>query len=528
MSELGSPRLTRDPLAWIVALVAAIPRLVEPTLVSITPDEGIHGLFAMNIAIAHVFPFVGLPSVGIRNSALFLYLLAIPYTIIWHPLAGVLAVSFINIAAVIMTYVLARRLWGRSAALCAGLLYAVDPWMVMYARNMWPPSCLAVPSLWLIDEAFHWIEDHRPARLVRLVLGIFLMPQIHFSGAAASLWAAIVILFHGRRIRWSALLGGVLLGIATWAPWIYWQHVENHWNDLRGLAGAVEGKQSFGSSAIGALRSLLTLVASNGFDYWFGFDPSSRPNDFSPLLVRSTYWFSYLFAILFALSWLWSATHRDHRLRWLALWVAMPILLLTLLRPESHPHYVLIAFPVPYLLISAFAFADPSPLARLRELAKAKVKASTISAPNSAPLANRTGARMLISMLLVVHLSLQLCFLASWLEFLAKDGPTGQGHFELTYRQRQAAALWALDHADHKRVEMIGPFNGDSPATHWLYTIAQIRGGYAFQPRDERHRFWVDQNPGNEPPPLEPGWTVEQSWRLGPSRIFMLARTSIP
>ena len=51
------------------------------------------------------------------------------------PTAAVIWVGLLNVAAVVLTYLLAERFHGRAVAFAAGLLFAVNPWAVYFSRR---------------------------------------------------------------------------------------------------------------------------------------------------------------------------------------------------------------------------------------------------------------------------------------------------------------------------------------------------------------------------------------------------------
>ena len=79
----------------VLLLMATGLRLWESDLVPVTADEGSHVGQAMFIAVAGLadWPLAGLPSLGVRNSALFIYLVTLAEMVWWHPLSGVVLVA---------------------------------------------------------------------------------------------------------------------------------------------------------------------------------------------------------------------------------------------------------------------------------------------------------------------------------------------------------------------------------------------------------------------------------------------------
>ena len=496
--ELRESERRRRWELWGLLLLAAAPRFYRMDLISITADEGVHGLAAMRIAVFLDWPMVGLPSVGIRNSAFFLYLLALPNFFFRHPLTGAVLVAGLNLAAVFLTYRLTNRLFGRRSAFIAGLLIACSPWMIMYARNMWPPSCLAPLCLVLIDVALRWLDEGGRGRLLAIVLLGFVIPQMHFSGFCAPLWIMAVLWSGRRRLAVGPVLAAVALGLVTWIPWIAFQHFENEWIDIRQMIGTAKGKHTTFETLSASLRTYAMLLGSDGFAYWFGVPPSDLPNLFPRWLVIANRAASAALSLTFLVSLVWGiARASDRAIRLLLLWAVLPIPMLALIRPDVHPHYLLVAYPIPFVLIGAL-------LGRRADSA-----------------AGSTWALVMGSLLVIV--GLELAFLAGWYRYVAADRPNGSGHFELSYRQRRAVAVAVLDDSGDRWIQVVGAFNQRSPAYDFVYDYETMVRGQHRRPEDDAVRYWLDEREGDQPPRFR-GWAVEKLWRIGPTRIFRIRR----
>lgn len=484
------PRMARWSAAGAILTIAAGVRLLWPDLVSITNDEGAHGIHAMNIAVLDHWPWVGLPSVGIRNSAAFMYLLAIPYAVCWHPLAGVVFVALLNVVAVGLLMHLARVWFGPWSALWSGALAATAPWMVLYSRNMWPPSCLAIFSLMLLSWGLRWLEEGGSRRLFGLAAGALLLPAMHFSGLAGTVWVGIVLIQGARRIAVLPLLAGLLAGSVIWAPWLYWQHFANHWADLDSITALSRGKLSPLDATLMAGNCASQLVGADGFEYWFGTRPSDMPQFFPRPVVSAALVAGWVLGALTLTSVLWALASRERAATLLAVWVLIPFALLALARPEVHPHYLLVAFPVPYLLVAAF----------LERVARGRV------------------GRWLISLAVVVIAGIHLAFLGGCYRLLEAEENRG-GHFELSYRQRKHVIDHLLDAVPDRRIVLAGYFSGQAPAYDLIYHHERIRRGTIDRPEDNSRRFWVDERLDDQPPP-GPEWQTERYWRVGATRVF--------
>src|SRR2546430_368694 len=86
-------------------------------------------------------------SIGILNPPVVEYLLLLPAAISSNPLAAALLVALCAIAAVLLTYLFARRYYGRLTATIAALIYATAAQPVFYARFSWNQNLLPLALL---------------------------------------------------------------------------------------------------------------------------------------------------------------------------------------------------------------------------------------------------------------------------------------------------------------------------------------------------------------------------------------------
>jgi hypothetical protein len=519
-------RMVRCLFVLLLGL-AAFVRLYRLDLANVTGDEGVHGLFAMNIARLMDFPVAGLPSVGIRNSALFLYVLALPYAIVSHPLAGVAFIAALNVLVGWQLYRLTARLYGNMAALVALALWAGAPWQVLYGRQMWPPSLLAVVCLAVLAVAVEWFEKGGQRRLVLLVVAAFVVPQVHFSGFSATVWIASVLIARYRQIRLAPLLAGLAIGLATWIPWLVFQLASNY-ADLRNLANVGQGKESLYTTAVGAVHWWLTLFGARCLEFWFQPNPG----------VAAAYVGAAWPMVADVLGLVWSAVllvaignslaKRDAIARLLALWCILPVGLLLLVRPTMHPHYPLIAYPIPFVMVAAWMCGIVrcrTALLRAADAPPAHDFAASVTATRPRISAWYRGAAVASTLLVVATLATNLAVLSSWFRYVGDDRLTGRGFYQVSYRQRQAVVESILADCPDRVIDLAGMFSGLNPGYYWIYNHEQIRRGYGRFPRDDGRRYWIDELPGDELPPVA-DVVVEKQWRVGPARVFRLCEKS--
>ena len=135
--------------------------------------------------------------------------------------AGVVWVGLMNVLAVALTYLLARRFLGPRVALVAGLLYAANPWAVYFSRRSWAEivPLFTVIALW---AAYEVVVDRRARWAVAFFVALAVQVQIRILsliyGPAALLTLALWPWRWG--VRWPAI--GILTGALLTVPYLTW------------------------------------------------------------------------------------------------------------------------------------------------------------------------------------------------------------------------------------------------------------------------------------------------------------------
>jgi 4-amino-4-deoxy-L-arabinose transferase-like glycosyltransferase len=208
----------RDWLGLVaILIIAAVLRVETVPYQHFRSDEADLAQLAQGIVIGSGIPTLGITSsVGIPNSPISDYMVALAFFISSSPLIATIFVALWNVLGVALLWWLALKLFNPSVAFLAALLYAVSPWAIWYSSKIWIQD-LHTPLvlLSLILGIFGFIEGKRWAQLLFLPVFVAAL-QIHFAT-----WALLpiffVLLWLGRRqLAWlplglSVLLAGLIL-----------------------------------------------------------------------------------------------------------------------------------------------------------------------------------------------------------------------------------------------------------------------------------------------------------------------------
>lgn len=203
-----------------ILLIAAALRMGQPGITEFKRDEANLAHLALDIVHGRDFPLLGIDSsVGIRNAPWNIYVLIPPFLLTSNPLPATLYVGLLNVIAVLLLYLLARRYYGSIAAITAALLYAVSPWAVIFSRKIWAQDLLPVFVLMTIATGLiGFVEGKRWAQRLHLPL-LAITGQIHY-GAFVLIPITLFLIISGRKRLTRAFAISIGLAILVTLPYL--------------------------------------------------------------------------------------------------------------------------------------------------------------------------------------------------------------------------------------------------------------------------------------------------------------------
>ncbi len=167
LSRLG---FWRTSFSWLltweiypIILLAAFLRLYQSPTSEFDADQAAIFTLAHNAVVHGLIPVTAnIASIRILNPPATIYLLMLGAAFSANPIAGVIVTALLNVLAVVLTYAVVRRYYGRVAGSVAGLFYAGAQLAVFYSSFLWNQNLLA-PFLPLFLFALFWgvIERRR-------------------------------------------------------------------------------------------------------------------------------------------------------------------------------------------------------------------------------------------------------------------------------------------------------------------------------------------------------------------------------
>lgn len=282
-------------LEWLLiaglVLLAAVLRLQRIDYAEFVWDQAHLSMKAIDMARGGQIAWTGVrSSTGVDAFMAFTWLLAIPYTLSLDPLLATMFIAALNVASVAAAYFLARRWFGRSAAVAAASLYAVSPWAIELSRKIWPME--PMPLFTVAYAATGWlafVRGRRWALIAHALLAAWLI-QLHFSGLPVILISGAWALAFRKRIDWRVVLVAAVLVALTFAPYLILDSQQD-WFNLQGLRSLSALPASIDLDAVRAAWKI-----SAGLDF-----ASLAGPDLSPELEAASPNARFLFPVLGAL-----------------------------------------------------------------------------------------------------------------------------------------------------------------------------------------------------------------------------------
>ena len=466
-------RRWRTTIALIgILLLAAALRLGHLELTEFKFDEALVCNRAAEFVDSGRLPATGIgSSVGIANPPLAVILMALPVAVARDPILASGFVALLNVGAVLGCFWLGRRYFGDGVGLLAALLFAVSPWAVFYSRKVWAQDLLPPFTVLFFIALFATVVAERPWALVGAFAALACLVQIHLSALAfIPLLLLVLLLFH-RQMRIAPLAVGAGLALLLCSPYLL-HDAAHDWGNLR-AAFSVAGR----SAEVGpqAIRYALLNVGGEALhalagESWPAFLASIVNLRGLDLAEQSLFVGGVIFLVIWIFAF-WrgareaSTSSRARAFVLLLLWVLVSVLFFSRHSTPVYPHYLIILYPVPYLIIAVLVV----------EIAK---------------WARKQGRERIVAIGLPLALAILLFGIAAWQVYLTlawyrfvDSHPTSGGHgAPVKYAVTAAATVRRLaGEAGNSQVIVLA--RGDDPAYASAPAVFQFMLGGDLSPR---------------------------------------------
>ena len=285
----------------------------------------------------------------IPDPAGLLYFFALAEAFPSPAVARVLLLGLANVAAVALTYMLASRFFGSTVGLVAGLLYALNPWAVTFARQPWVITQPLLTAVMLLCALMVVVRRDR-RWVVPFFVALAAQTQTHLLAVLYGPPVLLTLLLFARRWIGRELAVALLLATGLVAP--YGLHVWGLRDEIfealargnRGLTLAPDGT---------AVRLVAWLLSGYGLDAKLGLPSPILEVMRLPLLVATVALSGLLLTGIgrsIAACIRRTAGWEAHAL--LLIWFVGPLALMTWQNSAVYVHYVLVLLPTPFILVA--------------------------------------------------------------------------------------------------------------------------------------------------------------------------------
>ncbi len=348
----GVPAKFPNLLIWSTLALGLFLRIAWPTLAEFKLDEATVVRRAMAIAWMGEFPVVGTgSSIGMANFPLTLYLTAIPLRIWDDPVAAVVFIGLLNGLAVAACYGLGKSYLNRSVGWIAAFLFAVNPWAVLLARKIWARTFPLVTVAFFAALLAVFVRGRRWA-LAGAFAALAALIGLQLEGVAFIPVLVLSLLVFLKEVPLRPLLIGGAILILALAPYGIHDALQG-WPNFRTFWSFARAEESFFSW--NALRYAFILTGSAEIHSMAG----TRYMDYLNGLPR-LWWLNSGMMGLCALALIhavvrtfWGPKEQRRMFFILLLGFAVPVALRSRAVEPIPLHYLILVYPVVFLLIAA-------------------------------------------------------------------------------------------------------------------------------------------------------------------------------
>jgi 4-amino-4-deoxy-L-arabinose transferase-like glycosyltransferase len=340
---------------WIPALLvllAAALRMQRLDLIDFRFDQAYPLWYAQDIASGRLWGMQPHGSVGAHPAA-YLYMMALPYLFTKNFFSIVVYRVFFDVATTAAVYAIGRRYLSVRTGVIAALLYAVAPWAIQFARNLWP-VCQPIDSALLVFGLLEIAVRKNPRGWLIAGLGLSLVAGTHLGGVYL-LPVVLLAAWIGRSsLNWKLLAVGLLPGMFFAVAYVL-QDFSGDFGSLRAYLGAVGGGSAWRPEVLERIGWLsggahLGVLTGKAFDVW-----SAAPWRFGTW-IDDAQQIGAAAAFVFVMwaAWRGRRTTRGVALALLAAWLLVPTVIQVRSSRPVEVQYLTSLLPVP-MLLTAYA-----------------------------------------------------------------------------------------------------------------------------------------------------------------------------
>lgn len=296
----------------------------------------------------------GYPSWGVTQL-----LFWIPFLLISRdPITISVLITLFNLLGIIFVYLLGCQFFSKKVAIIASLFLTLNPWSIVFSRIIYQPT--PVITLIAISMYISFLILKNPKSRV-----LFFIPflwafiyQVYVHTAAFLLISFGLIVSKFKKISKKYFLGGLVLGIIIFIPYIY--YLLDKPNELVGFLRVFnkfeELKRDHPYSFTDIIFEFTRTLGGGGFIWQLGYGYEDFVTHFQIYKFLETVGFYFVILIfIYHILKVFKKSKLQFERITLLLWSISPILFLVLIKtPIALPRYFLLSLPAFGILIGIF------------------------------------------------------------------------------------------------------------------------------------------------------------------------------
>jgi 4-amino-4-deoxy-L-arabinose transferase-like glycosyltransferase len=325
LGELGSQRLTYDN--------------------SYTIYEALRGLAGEGWPIMGQYSSVFLPS-----PVLMTYIEALPLLVWRSPWAVMIFIVSLNMLAIGFVFRAASRLLGNATGCIAAFLFAVNPWVVFYSRQVWVSGLM--PFFVTLIAASLWpalATDRGSSKGVLVAaLAVTAMTQTYVASLGLLITIGLLLILFWKVIpRRPVFIGGLVFGAAMI---VYGLSLVTMWQTMVADLGKFMHGGTWHFTREGIDHALRFVT---GMDFHAQYRELTLGSDVLAnvsVIIYGSLTMVLALGIGLAVRAIWQKRPEQRVGIVLLVWYVVPILLMTLTSHQVHPYYLLLGVPAGHVL----------------------------------------------------------------------------------------------------------------------------------------------------------------------------------
>ncbi len=308
---------------------------------------------------------------GAGASPVAVYLLALPLVVSGDPLLAAGFVALLNVAAVAVGYLLARRYFGEGVALISALLYAVAPWAVIFARGLDAAAFLPLFAALFFYALFATFIERRSWFLVLAGFWLGVLLQVHPASASFLPVFVLALIIYWRRLKSLPFIVSLIaLGLTLWPSLSY--AAAHGWSSLRML---VPGGGPGAELDLASIQYGLQIATGAGLQHLAGqgmwrFQAGRLALGWLDLMEQALIVLGiiHLFVAIIAdgvRAWGRPTPSRAVGYSLVLLWFLVPVVVNVRHRPDLAPIHLSLLYPSQFLIVGIFLASLARSVARL-------------------------------------------------------------------------------------------------------------------------------------------------------------------